>query len=181
MAGTEVKTKDVEGYLAAISKGSAIAAMLLRGIAFVVLAVNTLPLLLLCLSFVSPLVEVVSMEGTVKNASLVLIQTVFLMVPLWILSNVCREISRGVSPFSMVQVKRMRVIAVMIAAFALIDFLLEPGSLSLNCNGFVMGGYIHAYAYKINIAAIVAALALFLLSFVFEYGVMLQSVSDDVI
>ncbi|WP_172136173.1 DUF2975 domain-containing protein [Adlercreutzia sp. ZJ473] len=181
MADTEVKARDVEGYLAAISRGSAVAVVILRAIVVLVLALNVLPFLLLFLNTFLPCVEIVSKEGTVVDALLVVAQAFCFVLPLWILSNVCQEVSRGISPFSMAQVKRMRIVVGMIVTFAVIDFFLEPCSVLFNCNGIMLGGYVHAYVYKVNMAAVVAALALFLLSFVFKYGVMLQSVSDDVI
>lgn len=55
-------------------------------------------------------------------------------------------------------------------------------SLVVSCGDATFGGFVHSdEAGKVNIAAIVSAAAILLLSFVFKYGAMLQSVSGDVV
>lgn len=181
VSAKEVKNKDIESYLAIIAKGGAVVSTLLKLFAILLLILGLLPFFLLCLGPTFPLWAILSMEGTMGNAFLASVQMILFVIPIWILSNICQETSRGVPPFSMKQVRRMRVVTVVILLFAAVDLLLDPGSLLLDFNGFLLGGYVHGYAHKINIAALVAALVLFLLSFVFKYGVMLQSVSDDVL
>lgn len=180
--GEEIKTSDVENYLRAISNGSKVVAMLLRVLSSVYVFLSALPFLFLILNGVFPTRDLFIMEGSFENAALALLQAFCFAMPMWVLSDVCGETARGLSPFSANQVRRMRTVSAVLLLLAVIDYLLVPGLLVFSPQeGVMLGGYVHTAELKINIAAIVASLALFLLSFVFKYGVMLQSVSDDVI
>lgn len=91
------------------------------------------------------------------------------------------DVLRGESPFTLAQVKRLRLIAGTLVVYALLDFIgacnnalfqihtLNSGYISTSDSAIVM----------INFTPLLAAAVVFAFSFIFKYGVLLQEFSDD--
>lgn len=91
------------------------------------------------------------------------------------------SVAGGNSPFSLVQVKRLRIIAGMLLLYAAVDFLITA-----NTSFFQLDGLNSGYAstndntiIPINLVPLIASAVIFAFSFVFEYGVLLQEFSDE--
>lgn len=93
------------------------------------------------------------------------------------------DASKGESPFTMVQVRRLRLISAMLLLYVVVDSIASLGIPFTQVNSVDLG-----YAsvtgntiIPINFAPIIAAAVVFAFSFVFKYGVLLQEFSDDAI
>lgn len=91
------------------------------------------------------------------------------------------DVVKGNSPFTMLQVKRLRIIASVLLIYALLDAVMTNAPMLLQANG-VLAGYAPMGGNAIvafNFAPLVAAAVVFAFSFVFKYGVLLQEFSDE--
>lgn len=93
------------------------------------------------------------------------------------------DASKGESPFTMAQVRRLRLISAMLVLYVIVDSVASLGIPFTQVNSVDLG-----YAsvtgntiIPINFAPIIAAAVVFAFSFVFKYGVLLQEFSDDAI
>lgn len=87
------------------------------------------------------------------------------------------DTSKGQSPFTMLQVKRLRLVAIALLAYAVLEF-------GMTCSAtFMKQGWMDASAGNVsptlNLFPLVAAAVVFAFSFVFKYGVLLQELSDE--
>lgn len=98
-----------------------------------------------------------------------------------LVTNVFRDVARGTTPFTLIQVKRIRIAALIIALDALFGAILSPGFLSaLQLGGLNIGYTVIGHpSIPIDLGEILAAVCLLCLSFVFKYGVLLQKFSDE--
>ena len=89
--------------------------------------------------------------------------------------------ARGESPFTMNQVRRLRIISALLLAYALVD-------LGISCNNTLIQFDLMNYGYvstsdsaivPLNLGPFLAAAIVFAFSFVFKYGVLLQEFSDE--
>lgn len=98
-----------------------------------------------------------------------------------ILSDVFGDTARGQSPFTMVQVKRVRIVAIALFADAVVGIFASPGFISsLHIAGFDVDYTVSGQVViPVDLGEILAALCLIALSFVFKYGVLLQEFSDE--
>lgn len=90
---------------------------------------------------------------------------------------------KGQSPFVMKQVKRLRLIAGLLAIYAIVDDVIS-GHIGLVQYAGLNSGYVSTGGNEIipiNLAPIIGASVAFAFSFVFQYGVLLQELSDDTI
>lgn len=95
--------------------------------------------------------------------------------------GVFSDVAKGESPFSMRQVKRLRLISCMLIVYAILDFLISWNN-SLFQVGAIEVGYVSTNGNSIiafNFSPLIAAAVVFAFSFVFKYGVLLQELSDD--
>ncbi|MBC5584283.1 hypothetical protein H8S61_08745 [Eggerthella sp. NSJ-70] len=92
------------------------------------------------------------------------------------LIKIFQEASKGRSPFTMLQVGRLRLVAAALLGYALLEFVMTCTA-SLTQQGW-MGSSLNG-APTLNLFPIVAAGVVFAFSFVFKYGVLLQEFSDD--
>ena len=94
------------------------------------------------------------------------------------------DVSKGESPFTKRQVKRIRWVAYALLIYAVIDMLFPTGE------AFLMqeGNFHFAYSVtngpnnpsiSINVGALATAIIFYCLSLVFEYGTLLQQLSDE--
>ena len=96
------------------------------------------------------------------------------------------DIAQGNSQFSRLQAKRLRIVAVLLLAHALLTTIVSPGILSIAGTGeATVGVAIGAVAGEadklipINAGDIVLAVVLFCAALIVEYGSLLQQLSDD--
>lgn len=96
-------------------------------------------------------------------------------------TSIFSDVSKGRSPFEMVQVRRLRTIAGLLLVYAILDTAITGNSTLLQTNG-MDSGYVSMNGNTIttfNFAPLIAAAVVFAFSFVFKYGVLLQEFSDD--
>lgn len=89
--------------------------------------------------------------------------------------------AKGETPFTMVQVKRLRLIACFLLGYALLDSAIAYNTALLKFEA-INSGYVSTSDSAIvafNFAPFVAAAVVFAFSFVFQYGVLLQEFSDE--
>lgn len=117
----------------------------------------------------------------VSNLLLFLAYGVVFGVTIVVLTKVFSDTARGETPFAMIQVKRLRLIALMLIIYAALDIFTVSNTASLQFNG-VDSGFISTNENSflaVNFTPIIAAAVLFAFSFVFKYGVLLQELSDE--
>ena len=105
------------------------------------------------------------------------------VIALLIILLICifSDATKGESPFTMSQVKRLRMIAGLLLAYAILDFLITQNNALLNY-GQLDAGYIStsdSSIIQVNFGPLILAGAVFAFSFVFKYGVLLQEFSDE--
>lgn len=96
-------------------------------------------------------------------------------------SRVFLEVSKGDSPFTLTQVKRLRVIAALLVVYGVLDNAITNCVALMQANG-VNAGYISTNSdtiVSIYFAPFIIAAVVFAFSFVFKYGVLLQKFSDE--
>lgn len=113
---------------------------------------------------------------TALSLAIYVISGVAMAVVCLTLIKIFQEASKGRSPFTMLQVGRLRLVAVALLGYAMLEFamtciasLTQQGWMSSSSSG----------APTLNLFPIVAAGVIFAFSFVFKYGVLLQEFSDD--
>lgn len=96
---------------------------------------------------------------------------------------VARDMSRGETPFSNKQSKRVFVAACVMTVYVICCFVWDPLFSAIQTNfGLVSMGYSthpEPTTFFINFGALTAALVLFLLAYVFDYGKTLQMFADE--
>lgn len=179
---TEVKKKDVEHYATSLARISRVVFILFRVVAIMVAGIVVIPLLVAMIGYFFGLDVSVQVDGSIGNAVLLALELLLFAIAIWALSSICKNVFCGSTPFSLSQVRRIRFVALCIFLLAFVDFFVSQGSVSFVYSGMEMGLFSYFEdSSRLNIAALISSAALFLLSFVFKYGVLLQSVSDDTV
>ena len=114
----------------------------------------------------------VSQAITVESFILYVLGGIAMAVVFVMLIRLFSDASEGRSPFTMAQVKRLRVIATALAGYSIVEFMMTFSSP-------LVAGKMEASTPTLNLFPIVAAAVVFAFSFVFKYGVLLQEFSDD--
>lgn len=95
-----------------------------------------------------------------------------------------RDISKKETPFSLNQVKRMKLLSLLFVGYGIVDLIVSMSFASIE----LMEGFGVVYAstsstpettVSVNITAFVAAIVAYALSMAFEYGIELQRQSDS--
>lgn len=94
------------------------------------------------------------------------------------------DVSKGESPFSIRQVKRIRLAAILFLAYVVLEMIFPSGQSSLVQQGDFQVNYWVAdrsehTSIQINFGMLGAAIIFYCLSLVFEYGTLLQQLSDE--
>lgn len=95
------------------------------------------------------------------------------------------DAAKGASPFTLKQVTRLRLMSLLLVAYAIVEAILSLGSAILHINGLDVG-YIatdsgpNAFV-PLDFAPVIAAAVIFAFSYVFKYGILLQELSDDTV
>lgn len=168
-----VKTKRVCKYINAGIK-----------IVFIVFCISWIAVLCLMVgSILEPAIKAneasLNWQGpTLFAVSGVVIASIFVVV-----LKIFSEVPKGSSPFAMAQVKRLQIIALLLLAYAVLDFVTAYNSASLQLQA-INSGFIStndSAILTLNFSPLIASAAVYAFSFVFKYGVLLQEFSDDVI
>lgn len=93
------------------------------------------------------------------------------------LIRIFSDASKGDTPFAMMQVRRLRLVAAMLLTYAVLEF-------AMSCNAtFAQQEWISSSVSSavptLNLFPFMAAVVIFAFSFVFKYGVLLQELSDE--
>lgn len=115
---------------------------------------------------------------------LVLLGIGFIMAILLKGSDVFKDVALGESPFTLVQARRFKAVSLIVLVYVLLEALLSPGCMALLQMsgidvGYVFVDYASSPSISINIGALLVAAVFFSLSLVFEYGLLLQELSDE--
>lgn len=96
---------------------------------------------------------------------------------------ICRDMAKGESPFTIKQANRIRIIAWLLLAYALLEAFLPTGVLLYQSYGGGAYGIEHnaTFSPSIKVGSIIVATVFFFLSSIFKYGVKLQELSDDTV
>ena len=100
---------------------------------------------------------------------------------IWVLIAIYYEAYKVESPYTFIQVKRLRWIAGLLLIYAVLDFLITQNNALLSYSG-MDSGYISTSdisIIQVNLGPLIAAGAVYAFSFVFKYGVLLQEFSDE--
>lgn len=94
------------------------------------------------------------------------------------------DVAKGESPFSMRQVKRIRLAALLFLVYVVLEMVFPSGQSSLVQQGDFQVNYWVAdrsenASIQINFGMLGAAIIFYCLSLVFEYGTLLQQLSDE--
>lgn len=108
------------------------------------------------------------------------------LIPL-IIGKMLDEISSARTPFVTKNSKRLFILGIVLLFYAGFDFLLKTVNaqflISVGTDSIKVGSFLYDFASTagttVNLFAIIIAAVFFALSFVFEYGVLLQQESDE--
>lgn len=137
--------------------------------------------ILMCLALINPNVFVAVSDINFFGIALYLADGVVIAVMLVVFIMIFSDTSKGQSPFVMKQVKRLRIIALMLVLYAVFDSAISFNASFLHFS-WSMANFISVGNNPfttINFAPLIAAAVLFAFSFVFKYGVLLQELSDE--
>lgn len=91
------------------------------------------------------------------------------------------SVAKGESPFAMIQVKRLRIIAGLLLLYGVLEIIVSINAPLLEISG-MNSGYASTNnnaIIPINLVPFIASFIIFAFSFVFKYGVLLQEFSDE--
>lgn len=95
------------------------------------------------------------------------------------------DVAKGESPFTTCQVKRIRWVAIVFLIYVVIEAIVPSGLASVVQNEALHVGYriseapLDVPVFKVNFGMLGAAVIFYCLSLVFEYGTLLQRLSDE--
>lgn len=146
---------------------------------FVVFWVGTA--LIMTLSLVFPgsfgLMENVALHNIVLYVG----QGIVIAVMFVAFMSIFSDVSKGETPFTMMQVRRLRLVAGMLVLYGFLDFAVAASAAVMQINGLDSGFVATSgnIIIPINLVPLIAAAVVFAFSFVFKYGVLLQKFSDE--
>lgn len=125
--------------------------------------------------------------STVEGAAVLYLALfgIIVIAILWFTAKIFKDASKR-NPFSKKQTNRLRVIAALLLAFAIIDMFLSASFSS----GMIIGGYYfgvetgdlqEASGPTVNLGTIFFAIAIYCVSFIFQYGNLLQKFTDETV
>lgn len=178
----EYVSKDIELRLVRMNRGARAAKILLRVIAVLVVAAWAL----LAFIVLTRMATVATYNLSAANAAFSFLQWGAVSATLWTLSDIFGEVALGRSPFSRKTVLKLRVASSIMLA-ALIANLISPAwsITAVNASGSYFS-FVQERNVLVNfdlgtvLAALVSVVMLGM-SALFEYGAMLQTVSDDTV
>lgn len=132
------------------------------------------------------IVEGASVLGDPRSALAILysfLETAVMFAVYLLCAFVAYDVSRGRTPFSRKQIRRVSAAACLMLAFTALSFVWEPLTtlLLISSNALTVGfeGESSSVDFRINFGALVAAGAFFLFSYILSYGKTLQELADE--
>ena len=122
-------------------------------------------------------------EGVGAKVIMHLLRGTVIAVLFIMLIGVFSDAANGRSPFTLEQVKRLRIMALSLLVYAVFEVAFSASSVMMQL-GSINSGYFSTNGsgiITIDFAPFIAAAVVYAFSFVFKYGVLLQEFSDDVI
>ena len=180
------KDEGHDSFLHKARRGCRISYSLLRILLIAIILLWLLPLLFGLLGFAFPYIFrwVDGLELSIPFDSLIfgLLPAAFIGIAALIL----RDISKGETPFSRKQSKRIRLIAYLMFAQIVFKLLFSTAITGLYPDGLVFLGFYHipsssAPTVYLDFMELIFAIICYCISLVFEYGVLLQSNSDNIL
>lgn len=191
--GSDIETETRLGEIDEIEKASAkiqsVSTVLSKVFLFLFLVACLLSLLMIALMIGYGIEEYASgrqlpfLTSAVKM-SLELAMTLFV---LWVPKTMFHDMSQGISPFTIVQARRLKIASVLFTLHAIFSLIVSPVVLSAaNLKGASIGfavgiapAEVSSSLIPINVGDIVLAIVLFCAALIVEYGSLLQKLSDD--
>lgn len=107
-----------------------------------------------------------------------------LVMVFWVASNIFKDISRGRSPFTLKNAKRITYLGWAMILIAVVELIVSPGFFAaVHAPGFDVAAILtddaESLLIPVDVKPIVLAFICFGLSCIFEYGSLLQQVSDE--
>lgn len=106
----------------------------------------------------------------------------------WVFKKIFSDMAKGVSPFTLVQAKRLKMAALLQVLHAIFVTVVSPVVSNALLNGAMLGASIAGASatmtdriIPINMGDIVLAIVLFCAALIVEYGSLLQQLSDDTV
>jgi hypothetical protein len=144
---------------------------------------------MILIGFISP----ESVPGLAQQSLLALISFIFFglcfILVLRMIILILKDVSQGITPFSTVQVKRIKLIALLLLLYgisdSIISFIMAGVTTLIENSGFVSGIVVSGGSNEsfvlIPIGVFIAAILTYCLSIVLEYGIKLQEQSDEIL
>ncbi|MEG0461876.1 hypothetical protein [Gordonibacter sp.] len=120
-----------------------------------------------------------SVLGVVLHLAYIVVIVALFMV----INGIFSDAAKGDSPFTLSQVKRLRLISALLVVYCVLDFAITSNNTLLNYDG-LNTGFVSTndnMIFPLNISPLIASAVVFAFSFVFQYGVLLQEFSDDTV
>jgi hypothetical protein len=176
--------KERSNILCAVSRTCKLAYIFLRILLVITVLAWLLPFLLGLLHLMFPHVFT-WLDSLVISAPFdLLVSGLLSAVFIGIVTLILRDISKGETPFTRKQSKRIRLIAYLTFAQVILELLFSMVATALYPDGLVILGYYHipessALTMYLDLQALIFAIICYCISLAFEYGVLLQRDSDD--
>lgn len=184
MANLKIETN--EAHLNKVKKKCSVFHLVLKVIFFINITVLVGLILLIALDLLFPSIA----NGQVSQypAALLagILSSVFCILILRVTILIFKDISNGITPFSSAQVKRIRLIALFLLLYSILETLLPMGLTDIiSYSDFSIGYFVAAGtnepSISINIGALIAATIVYCVSVAMEYGIVLQNQSDEIL
>lgn len=175
--------ENIEPSLKRIKQIGKIVNILMKALC-VVLAIFWLLFVALYFLSSSGMVPVVGLPGSPYEAIILCACGMVIIAIIFFISQMFSDVAKEESPFSFVQVKRLRIVAILLLTYMLLEVLLSPGIVSqmkigeVGLGYTVMNGGNHSKV-SINLGAALGAIVFWGMSLIFKYGVLLQEFSDE--
>lgn len=149
-------------------------------------AVTVLSALITCANLLGIIFEASAEKGElfhVGGFAYSTVQSVVMTTAYLLCALVARDASRGMSPFSSVEVRRVLAAAWILAVFTMMSLVWDPvvSEVVYTSGAFSIGQStaVSSNTLFINFGALVATGALFLFAYILKYGATLQQFSDE--
>jgi hypothetical protein len=126
-------------------------------------------------------------KSTIASLGKIAVETCVSLFMIWTIWKIFSDISKGLSPFSTIQAKRLRIAAMLWILHAIFIAFFSPAFMTITGLGDVIFGATIGVSpveastryIPINVGDIVLAIVLFCAALIVEYGSLLQKLSDD--
>lgn len=180
----DTSIRHIETEFTRVKKMARALSIVLNIVFYLFIAVWTINLICSCITFFRPDLMPASLLSHTGVLVSIFIGGILLVVPLKTGALILKDISKGTSPFTVVQANRVRMVAIVFLIYSIFDFLWSPDAVARFIFGHVSisswsDG--NPFTLHLNMGLITAAALFYSISVVFRYGVLLQNLSDETI